>query len=257
LTVRSLIHGLALTLAAFVPFAVAATAPDIMVLHSTPVKPAMDDLIVAFTKSSGHKVTAEHGTSGATGMRIQNGEIVDMAVVTGPQIRDLQKRGRVVEGSVIDIAKVGLGVYTRKGGPKRDISSLEAFKRALVDANSIGYLDPASGAVGGIYVAGLIERLNLTAELKSKTKINMVAAAVVDSVANGTVEIGVGQMSEIAADPRIELVGPLPAEVQLFTLFTAGIATVSTQPEIAKALVQFISFPAAQAIWTAKGFQLP
>jgi molybdate transport system substrate-binding protein len=217
----------------------------------------MDALLAAFTQSSGHKTTTEFGTSGATGLRVQNGEMVDVAVITGSQIRDLQKNGRIIEGSAIDLAKVGIGVYTRKGATKRDIGSLEAFKRALRDVNSIAYLDPASGAVGGIYVAGLLERLGLAPELKSKIKTNMAAAAVFDLVANGTAEIGLGQLSEIAADPRVEVVGPLPAEVQLFTLFAAGIATVSKEQEAASELVRFISSPAAQAIWAAKGFQAP
>ena len=254
--IRLLIHAAAAMAVALVFFATAAAA-EIKVLHTTAVKPAMDELLVGFTQSSGHNTIAEYGTAGAMVARIQNGESVDVAVVTRPQIKDLQKQGKIVESSGIDLAKVGIGVYTRKGGPKRDISSVEAFKRALLSASSIAYIDPASGGASGIYISGLLERLNLAGELKSKIRTNTVVAAVFDSVASGTAEIGLGQLSEIAADPRVEVVGLLPAEIQNFTLFAAGIVATSKEPEAAKALIQFISSPAAQATWTAKGFEAP
>jgi molybdate transport system substrate-binding protein len=234
-----------------------ADTAEIKVLHTTAVKPAMDELLPGFAKSSGHKVTAEYGTAGAMVGRIQKGETVDVAVVTGPQIKDLQKQGKIVENSGVDLAKVGIGVYTRKGTPKRDISSVEAFKGALLAARSIAYIDPASGGASGIYISNLLERLNLAEELKSKIRTNTVVAAVFDSVANGVVEIGLGQLSEIAADPRVEVIGLLPADIQNFTLFATGIVTGSQEPEAAKALIGFISSPAAQATWKAKGFEAP
>ena len=222
---------------------------EIKVLHTTAVKPAMDELLAGFTKSSGHKVIAEFGTAGAMVGRVQKGETVDVVVVTGPQINDLQNQGKLVENSGVDLAKVGIGVYTRRGAPKRDISSVEAFKRVLMEASSIAYIDPTSGGASGIYISKLLERLNLIPELKSKIRTNVVVAAVFDSVANGTAEIGLGQLSEIAADPRVDLVGLLPTEIQNFTLFGAGIASTSAEPDIARILVRFISSPTAQAIW--------
>jgi molybdate transport system substrate-binding protein len=234
-----------------------AAAGEIRVLHTTAVKPAMDELMAGFTKSSGHKVTAEFGTAGAMAARVQKGETVDVVVVTGPQIRDLENEGKLVKGSGIDLAKVGIGVYTRKGAPKRDVSSVEAFKRTLLAAGSIAYIDPTSGGASGIYISMLLQRLNLAEELKSRIRTNIVVAAVFDSVANGTVEIGLGQLSEIAADARVETIGLLPAEIQNFTLFGAGIVTGSTELEAAKVLVGFISSPAAQTTWKAKGFELP
>jgi molybdate transport system substrate-binding protein len=234
-----------------------ASTAEIKVLHTTAVKPAMDELLASFANTSGYKVTAEFGTAGAMVERVQKGETVDVVVVTGPQIKDLQKQGKLVENSGVDLAKVGIGVYTRKGASKQDIGSVEAFKRVLLAASSIAYIDPTSGGASGIYISRLFERLNLVPELKSKIKTNMVVAAVFDSVANGTGEIGLGQLSEIATDPRVDLVGLLPPEIQNFTLFGAGIATTSTQADAARALVRFISSPTAQAIWKAKGFEIP
>ncbi len=234
-----------------------ASAAEIKVLHTTAVKPPMDELLAGFEKSSGHKVIAAFGTAGAMVARIQKGEAVDVAIVTGPQIEDLQKQGRIVAGSRVDLAKVGIGVYVRKGAPKPDISSVEAFKRALLAANSIAYIDPASGGASGIYVAGLLERLGLAAELRSKIRALPVVSAVFDAVAKGEAEIGLGQLSEIVADPRVELVALLPAEIQNFTLFAAGIVASSKEQEAGKALIRFISSPAAQVIWKAKGFEAP
>jgi molybdate transport system substrate-binding protein len=127
----------------------------------------------------------------------------------------------------------------------------------MLAAKSIAYIDPASGGASGIYIANLIERLGLASDLKAKIKTNSAVAAVFDSVARGGAEIGLGQLSEIAADPRIELVALLPAEIQNFTPFAAGILTNSTEQEAGKALVQFISTPAAMSVWKAKGFQAP
>jgi molybdate transport system substrate-binding protein len=255
--IKSIPLGFASILAALVFCAAPVVAAEIKVLHTTAVKPAMDELLAGFAKSSGHRTTADYGTAGAMVTRVQNGEAVDVVVVTGPQIRDLQKNGKVVGGSGVDLARVGIGVYARKGAPKRDISSVEAFKRALLEAGAIAYIDPASGGASGIYISQLFERLGLAAQLKSKIKTSMVVAAVFDSVANGTAEIGLGQLSEIAADPRIQLVGLLPAEIQNFTLFAAGVTPASREPEAAREVIRFMSSPIAQAVWTAKGFQAP
>jgi molybdate transport system substrate-binding protein len=264
-TVEEVMRRAALTAAAaasiscwlLVAVAGGASAAEIKVLHTTAVKPAMDELLVGFQKSSGHKTTAEYGTAGAIVARLQKGEAADVVVVTGPQIKDLQKQGKIVESSGVELAKVGIAVYSRKGAPKRDIASVEAFKRALLAASSIAYIDPASGGASGIYISGLLERLDLAAELKTKIRTNTVVAAVFDSVASGAAEIGLGQLSEIAADPRVEIVGLLPAEIQNFTLFAAGVAAGSKEPQVAKALVGFISSPVALATWKAKGFEAP
>ena len=257
MTNRVLIHAAAATIAVLTLSGTAAPATEIKVLHTTAVKPAMDELLAGFTKSFGHKMIAEYGTAGAMVARIQNGESADVAVVTGPQIKDLRMRGKIVEGTEVDLAKVGIAVYTRKGAPKRDISSVEAFKRALLAASSIAYIDPASGGASGIYVSELLGRLDLAEKLKAKIRTNTVVAAVFDSVASGAVEIGLGQLSEIAADPRVDVVGLLPAGIQNVTLFAAGIVAASKELETARALTRFISSPAAQVIWKAKGFNAP
>jgi molybdate transport system substrate-binding protein len=234
-----------------------AGAADLRFLHTTAIKPPMDELIPEFERSTGHKVTATFGPAGAIVDRIEKGEPADVAIATGPQIEALQKEGKILPGSRVDLAKVGIGVYARKGGPKPDVSSIEAFKRALMAAKSIAYIDPASGGASGIYLSGLLQRLGLAVDMRAKTKSPRVVAAVFDAVATGEAELGLGQLSEIVADPGIELVGLLPTEIQNFTLFAAGIIANSKEQEAGKSLVAFISSPGAQVIMKSKGFEAP
>jgi len=142
----------------------------------------------------------------------------------------------------------------RKGAAKPDISSADAFKRAMLAAKSIAYPDPAGGGASGIYVASLLERLGIAAEMKPKTKLSTLGALYA-SVASGEVEIGFNQISEILAQPTIELAGPLPPTIQNYTQFAPGIVTGSSQADAGGALVTFLSSPAAQTVLKAKGFE--
>jgi len=122
-------------------------------------------------------------------------------------------------------------------------------------ARSIAYPDPAAGGASGIYVAGLLERLGIAVEMKPKTKLISSAEVLYASVASGEVEIGFNQISEILAQPTIELAGPLPSAIQNYTQFAPGIVSGSSQPDAGRALATFLSSPAAQAVLKAKGFE--
>ena len=230
-----------------------ASAAEIKVLVPIGLKPAMIELIPKFEQSSGHRATVDYGTVGALAARIQKGEAADLVIASRQQIANLQKQGRIAEGSPADIAKQGVGVFVRKGAPKPDISSVEAFNRMLLNAKSIAHADPMRGGGTAVYVASLLGRLDIAADIKSK--ITTFPPGVYDTIARGDVEIGFGGVSEIMADPSVELVGSLPAAIQNYTLFAAGIVANSKQQEASKALVQFISSPAAAAIMRAKGFE--
>ena len=230
-----------------------ANAAEIKVLSALGVKPAMIELIPKFEQSSGHKVTVDYGTVGALAGRIQKGEAADVVIATQQQIANLEKQGRIVEGSSIGIAKTSVGVFVRKGAPKPDISSVEALKRTLLAAKSIGHADPARGGAIAVYVAGLLDRLDIAADIKPK--IRLFPPSAYDLIAKGEVEIGFGGTSEILVAPGVELVGPLPAAIQNYTLIAAGIVASSKQQEAGKALIQFISSPAAAAAMKARGFE--
>jgi molybdate transport system substrate-binding protein len=232
-----------------------ATAVEIKLLSAVALQPGISGLVSDFEKTSGHKVTVAYGTVGAVADRVQKGEAADVAIVSGPQIDELQRQGRVVAGTRVDIAKVGVGVFVRKGAAKPDISSADAFKRSMLAARSIAYPDPAGGGASGIYVASLLDRLGITGEMKAKTKFYPPSAPLYESVASGEVEIGFNQISEILAQPSVEFLGPLPAAIQNFTQFAAGIVMTSNQADAGKALVTFLSSPAAQLVLKAKGFE--
>ena len=230
-----------------------ARAAEIKLLSASALHPAIDALIPDFEKSSGHKVTVAYGTAGAVADRVQKGEAADIVISAGPLIDQLQAQGKVVAD--VTIAKVGVGVFVRKGAAKPDISSADAFKRSMLAARSIAYPDPAGGGASGIYVASLLERLGIAVEMKPKTKLFPPTEVLYASVASGDVEIGFNQISEILAQPTVELAGPLPAAIQNYTQFAPGIVTGSSQTDAGRALVTFLSSPAAQTVLKAKGFE--
>jgi len=231
-----------------------ASAAEIKLLSASALHPAIDALVPDFEKSSGHKVTVTYGTAGAVADRVQKGEAADLIVSSVPMIDKLQAQGKVDAGNRNVIARVGVGAFVRKGAVKPDISSADAFKRAMLAAKSIAYPDPAGGGASGIYVASLLEKIGIAAEMKPKTKLSTLGTLYA-SVASGEIEIGFNQVSEILAQPTIELIGPLPPAIQNYTQFAPGIVTGSSQADAARALVTFLSSPAAQAVLKASGFE--
>ena len=218
----------------------------------------MDQLVPDFQKSSGDSVTIDYGTAGAIAGRIQKGELADVTIVSRSQLEMLESQGKVAQGSRVNIAGVGVGVAIRKGALKPDISSVEAFKRTLISARSVGYVNPALGSSSGIYVAGMLERLGIAQDLKSKIKLVTVGEdidSVFQGVANGEIEMQIGQISEIMISPGVDLSGPLPNEIQNLTLLAAGVVAASKAPGPANAFIKFISSPTAAAVLKAKGFQ--
>jgi molybdate transport system substrate-binding protein len=235
-----------------------AAAAEIKILSGSAIEPAMAELIPKFEQAAGHKVNFDFdGTIGGMTDRVRNGEVADVLIASASQISMPEKEAKIVAGSRADIAKVGIGVFVRKGAPKPDIGFVDAFKRAMLAAKSIGWNDPAAGAPVSIYMLGVFERLGIAEEMKRKTVTFTRRSERFAAIARGDVEIGFNQISEIITAPGVELVGPLPAGIQNCTLFIGGVVATSKEQEAAKALLRFVSSPAAQAIWTAKGFEQP
>ena len=159
-------------------------------------------------------MTVAYGTAGAVAERVLKGEAADVVTSSVPMIDRLQAQGKVVAGDRVSIAKVGVGAFVRKGATKPDISSADAFKRSMLAAESIAYPDPAGGGASGIYVASLLERLGIAGDMKPKTRLLPPTHVLYASVADGEVEIGFNQISEILAQPIVELAGPLPLTIQ-------------------------------------------
>lgn len=232
-----------------------AAAGDIIVLSPGATESSLAEIVPLFEKSSGTTVRVSYGPVGALAKRVAGGEPADVVIVADQAADELRQKGKLVPGSEVVVAKVGVGVFVKKGAPKPDISSLNAFLTSLANAKSISYSDPALGGSAANYVASLMDSLDVTGAIKPKTKLVPPAKPALDLIANGGADFGLNQISEIMADPRLELVGPLPAEVQNYTRYVASIATSSTQKEAAKALIAFLATSPAVAIMKSKGFE--
>jgi molybdate transport system substrate-binding protein len=234
----------------------AADAAEIKVLAGSALEPVFVEIIPQFERSSPHRILLDSdGAIGAMTDRIEKGEVADVVIVSGAQIDRLEEQGKVAAGSRADLARVGVGVFVRKGASRPDITTVDSFKRTLLTAKSIGYNDPAAGAPVSIYLLGVFERMGIATEMKSRTVVFTKRTERFAPVARGEVEIGFNQISEILAAPGVDLVGPLPAAIQNYTQFSAGIVTNGKQPAAAKAFIEFMSSPAAKAVMKAKGFE--
>ena len=166
------------------------------------------------------------------------------------------KDGKVIADTRTNLVRSGLGVGVRTGAPKPDITSVEAFKRALIAAKSVAYIDPAAGGSSGIYLSGLFDKLGIAGEIKPKAKLKR-GGYVAELIANGEAELGLHQISEILPVKGVKLVGPLPAEIQNYTTYAAAVGTDAKQAAAANAMVKLLAGPAAEAVLKARGMERP
>jgi molybdate transport system substrate-binding protein len=199
-------------------------------------------------------VVLDNGTVGQLQRRVDGGEAFDVLVLSPRGIEDYIKSGKIVTGSDAKLAKVGVGVMVKEGAPTPDIGTVDAFKQALLKASTVGYIDPASGGSSGIYVAGLLERLGIADQIKPKAKLKQ-GGHVSDLVKDGSAEIGIHQISEIVGQAGVTMVGPLPAAIQNYTVYSAGVSTAAKQAEAAKAFIKVLTGPAAAAVLKSKGME--
>src|SRR5262249_18135593 len=222
-----------------------ASAAEIKVLSTQATEEAYKDLVPQFEKASGHEVTTVFtGTLDAL-KRLSNGETYDLVIMARQQIDELSQGGKVVAGSRTDVAKSGVGVAVGKGRPKPDISTVDALKKTLLAAKSIGY----STGPSGIYVVTMFQKMGIADEIKSKLKQTPTGVFVGSIIASGEAQMGFQQVTKLSFFPGIDYAGPIAAEVQLITVFSAGIPAGSKQTDAAKALVSFVTAPAAAAVF--------
>jgi len=239
-----------------VPAGSPASAADIKFLSAGALEPVMKEVIPAFERSSGNKVMVTYGAIGGNTDRIRKGEAFDVAIANEPQIEALSREGKIAGGSATKLAKVDIGVAVRKGGPKPDISSADAFKRALVAAKAIVFNDPATGSPVSPHLLAIFEREGIAAEMKAKAKLAANNIANFDAVAKGEVDFGFAQSNSIGEDSRIELVGSPPAPYGNSTVFTVGLVASSEEPAAGRALITYLSSPAAALVFRAKRLSL-
>ncbi|MGA2892956.1 MAG: molybdate ABC transporter substrate-binding protein [Xanthobacteraceae bacterium] len=238
------IVGLALPL-----LAVQAQAAEIKVLASTAVKTVLEELAPQFEKATETKVVLTFAPAAVLKTQIDQGAAFEVAILTAPLSDGLAGEGKI-DATRTTIAHAGIGVAIHKGAAKPDISTTEAFKRALLNAQSVGFT--AAGA-SGVYLKTMFDKLGIAEALKPKLKLLQGGAG--EAAATGEVEIGLTQISEILPYANAELVGPLPADIQSYTYFSAGVAAASKEADAAKAFIKFLTAPAALPVIKAKGME--
>jgi molybdate transport system substrate-binding protein len=225
-----------------------AGAAEITLLCSNALKSVMAELTPQFEKASGHKLHIVYGATNPLTAQIEKGTSFDAAILGVGATEKLLKEGKLAAGSRTDIASSTLGVTIRRGAPKPDIASTEAFKKALLDARTVAY---SKAGLTATYLTGLFERLGMTEAMKSK----LVDFRSAEAVAEGKADIGITQISEILPIAGAELVGPLPPDIQQRTIFPAALAASPKQPDAAKALLKFLVSPEAAKVIKSKGLE--
>ncbi len=234
--------------------AAGAAAAEIKVLTAGAFKQVVLALVPDFEKQSGHKVIVDNDTAGGLKKRIEGGEAFDVAVITPGVVDDLIAKGKIAVGSRSNLASVGVGVVVKEGAPKPDVSTVDAFKRALLAAKSVAYIDPASGGSSGIYIDKLLERLGLADQIRPKAKLKK-GGHVADLIVSGEAELGLHQISEIVPVKGAILVGPLPKEIQNTTTYAAGLSASAKDKGAAEALIKAFAGSAAAAVLKSKGME--
>jgi molybdate transport system substrate-binding protein len=228
---------------------------DIKVLATTAMKTVFEELAPQFREVTGRTLAAGFGPSARIEKRIADGEAAEVAVLTEAAAADLIARGKILAGSAVPIARSSLGVAVQRGASKPDISSPEAFKRALLAAKSVAVSKPVGAGLSGAHMAKLFGEFGITEAMATKVRYGSggVTGLVGLIIERGEAEIGVQQIAELLAVPGIDFVGPLPQELQAVTPFVAAIPANAADAEAGRKLIAFLTTPAAKRVMQAKG----
>ncbi len=230
---------------------------EIKVLSTTAMKMVFEELAPRFERETGHRLAVELGPSLRLETRLNAGEAADVAIVTHGGAEALVGSGKIVAASLVDVARSAIGLCVAKGAPRPDISSADAFRHTMLAAKSFALSKPVGGGASGAHMAKVLERLGIAQAMAAKSHYGAGGAAGLAGlvVLRGEAEIGIQQMSELMAVPGIDVVGPLPAELQSVTMFTAAIPTSASHADAGRALMQFLTTPAAKSVIAAKGLE--
>lgn len=250
---RSLFSAASIGLTLLLPVGSEAGAAELRVLSALATRTVMADIGPMFERATGHKLEIKYATLGAGIKRVSGGETFDVVIMPG--MPGFLKKSAAAADNVTPIARSGIGVAVRKGAAKPDISSPEALRGALLAAKSITYANPAGGGAAGVHFAKVLERLGIADEMQSKTVFHPKADATGILVANGEAEIGVNQIQVLMPVAGIEIVGPLPGDLQNNIVFSAAVMSGNSNAEASKALADFLRTPEAAAVIKAKGLE--
>jgi molybdate transport system substrate-binding protein len=247
---NALRHALLCTALAALP--AAAFADTIKVLTTGAFKQVVVAMVPAFEARTGHKVVVQNDTAGALVKRINAGETFDVLVLTPGGLKPFAADGRVVGESVVNLARVGIGVAVKAGAPKPAIGTADEFKAAVLAARKVAYIDPAAGGSSGIYLDGLFTRMGIIDAVRAKAVLvpgGLVATRVVD----GQADLAIHQISEILPVEGATLVGPLPDAIQNYTTYAGAVSAKAANAQSAQAFLSTLSGPDAAEVLRSKG----
>jgi molybdate transport system substrate-binding protein len=228
---------------------------DIKVMSAGAVQAMVESLGAEFEHVAGHKLNLNFGTAGALRDRLKGGEAADLVILPAAIVEAMEKDGAFVAGSRTDLGRTVTGVAVRADAPAPDISTPEAFKRALLEAASVSYTDPKAGGSSGTFFAGLLDRLGIAEAVNKKAVLGKRGYEVAQLVADGKAEIGTTFISEILTVPGAKVAGPLPGDLHNANTYTAAIPAGSAAREAAFALLRALCDPASRRRWTAAGLE--
>jgi molybdate transport system substrate-binding protein len=227
-------------------------ASPIRIISSMATKQVLADLIALYQQTHPDTVIELESVGGVdAAKRVQAGEAFDIVALASNALDQLTADGKVVAGSQVDVVRSGVALAVRSGAPHPDIGSEAAVKQAVLDARTLGY----STGPSGVQLASLFERWGIAEQIKGRIVTAPPGVPVGSLVAKGEVELGFQQLSELMSLEGIDVLGPLPAEIQIITTFSAGLATTSTQPDAVRALLAFLVSPATEPTKQRNGME--
>jgi molybdate transport system substrate-binding protein len=244
-------HLARLCAAGAVMLAGAAGAAEIKVIGSPGTRAPYTLLVPGFEQASGNKVVTVWGGVNEVARRVADGETADVVMLPAAQIDDLIRQGKLVADSRVDVAKSGIGVAIRAGAPKVDVSTSDGIKNALLAAKKIAY----SAGPSGVHMARLIQKWGITDQVASKIVPPIPNVPIGEVVARGDADIGFQQVSELLPVQGIDYLGPLPADIQEITVFSAGVHKAAGPADAARALLKFLVAPAAVPVIRKTGME--
>jgi molybdate transport system substrate-binding protein len=226
---------------------------ELTVYSTIGVRSAAEELFSRFEKTGNHRLAVTWATAPMLVKRIESGEIADVLILSRGAIDTLMKQGRIATDSAVTLASSGVGIAVKAGAPKPDISTPQALMQTLLQAKSVAYSEPAAGGASGVYFAKLLERMGIAEAMKAKTKYPPPGGFSGELLLTGEAELAVQQKPELMHIAGTEIVGLLPGDLNLVTVFVAGIMLDSKNADVGNALIKMLQSPEAAAVFRSKG----
>ncbi len=237
--------------------ALPAGAADLKVISAGAVRGLIAQIIEDYSLKTGQKFDFTIGTTGQLRSIIATGQHADLIIVAVPLMEELEKTGKLTPGSRAELGRVGIGVAVREGADVPDVATPDAFKKALVEAKTVAYTNPAAGGTSGIYFNGLTERLGIADAIKQKAVLTNGGREAAIEVAEGRAEMAIIFVSEAIAVKGVKVAGLLPSTLQDYSAYAAAIPQSSTDAAAARAFIAALTSAAMAERWRANGFEPP